>query len=170
MLHNLLTNAIKFTRKGNIIIKAKIRPLSISRNEYSLKVSVTDSGIGMSQDEASRIFDGNFATNNQDSKALNPYSNRIGLSLCKQLCQSLDGNISVKSEIGKGSIFSFTMKVKGTDSLRGSGEEESEEFIDENQIRESREKAANDRLNPDQVLDVYDPQFEDALDADFQSL
>ena len=131
MLHNLLTNAIKFTRKGNIIIKAKIRPVSISRNEHILKVTVTDSGIGMSQEEASRIFDGNFATKNQDSRALNPYSNGIGLSLCKQLCQSLDGNISVKSEIGKGSIFSFTMKVKGTDD-RGIDDEESEEFIDPN--------------------------------------
>lgn len=92
----------------------------------------------MSQEEASRIFDGNFATRNIDSRALNPYSNGIGLSLCKQLCQSLDGDISVKSEIGKGSIFSFTMKVKGLDNFKESNDDESEEFLDASHRREGR--------------------------------
>ena len=134
-----------------------------------MKVTVTDSGIGLSQEEASRIFDGNFATKNQDSRALNPYSNGIGLSLCKQLCQSLDGNISVKSEIGKGSIFSFTMKVKGTDD-RGIDDEESEEFIDPNYRLVDIQKEANERVGADQALNINDPHFENAIDADFRPL
>lgn len=42
---------------------------------------------------------------------LNHYSNGIGLSFCKQVCQSLEGDISATSILGVGSIFSFTMKV-----------------------------------------------------------
>ena len=55
MLHNLLTNAIKFTRHGKIIVKAKI--MSIEEDKI-LEVEVVDEGIGMSWDEASRVFDG----------------------------------------------------------------------------------------------------------------
>ena len=59
-----------------------------------VEISVTDEGIGMSQDEANRVFEGSLKTGNDESKKLNPYSNGIGLSICKQLCESLGGEIS----------------------------------------------------------------------------
>ena len=62
------------------------------------------------------------------------------------------------------------MKVKGTDDMNESSDEESEEFIDANHFREGREKEANARVDADQVFDIYDSQFEDVLDADFQEL
>ena len=89
VLYNLLTNAIKFTRQGMITVYGKY-----SRTEHMVEISVTDEGIGMSQDEANRVFEGSLKTGNDESKKLNPYSNGIGLSICKQLCESLDGEIS----------------------------------------------------------------------------
>ena len=65
-----------------------------------LEVVVADEGIGMSDDEASNVFEGFLVTRNHESKSLNPYGNGIGLSFCKQVCQSLDGDISVKSVLG----------------------------------------------------------------------
>ena len=122
----------------------------------------------MSKEEASRVFDGNFASRNEDSRALNPYSNGIGLSLCKQLCQSLDGTMSVKSAIGKGSTFSFTMKVKGIESFGGSYKE-SEALKAASHGRESKSIEAEERVDADQV-NINDSQFENLLDADFQPL
>ena len=116
----------------------------------------------MSKEEASRVFDANFATRDQDSRALNPYSNGIGLALCKRLCQSLDGTISVKSVIGKGSMFSFTMKVKGIESFIGS-EEESEGFNAASHEREGKSKEAEERVD----ADLKDSQFENVIDSDF---
>ena len=71
----------------------------------------------MSEEEARRVFDEDFKTRNQESRKLNPYSHGIGLGLCNQLCQSLDGMIKVKSAIGVGSKFTFTMRVKGTSHM-----------------------------------------------------
>jgi len=65
----------------------------------------------MSSYEASKVFDGFLKTQNPESKSLNPYGNGIGMSLCKQICQSLDGDICVESVLGSGSKFTFTMKV-----------------------------------------------------------
>ena len=62
-----------------------------------LEVTVTDEGIGISEQDQSRIFDNFFKTRNTESRSLNPYGNGIGLSLCKKICQGLDGEISVRS-------------------------------------------------------------------------
>ncbi len=58
-----------------------------------------------------KLFDAGHVVRNGESRMLNPYSNGIGLSFCKQVCQSLEGDISVSSILGVGSVFTFTMKV-----------------------------------------------------------
>ena len=63
VLYNLLTNAIKFTRQGTIIVAAKVLPC-----KKLLSVKVIDQGIGMSEDEARRVFDGNHKTKNKESR------------------------------------------------------------------------------------------------------
>ena len=66
----------------------------------------------MDQQQLEKVFDGKLDnTRNIESKRLNPYGNGIGLALCKEICQSLDGTISASSEFGIGSTFTFTMKV-----------------------------------------------------------
>ena len=112
MIQNLFTNAIKFTRKGKIKVSGKVYPKHDHPEECVLKVSVSDEGCGMQEHELESVFDGKLDnTRNLESKRLNPYGNGIGLALCKEICQGLDGSISATSVFGEGSTFTFTMKV-----------------------------------------------------------
>ena len=81
-------------------------------NDLILEVSVNDEGIGMSEYDQNRVFENFYKTRNTQSRSMNPYGNGFGLSLCKKICQSLDGDISVTSLPGHGSEFIFTMKAK----------------------------------------------------------
>ena len=84
----------------------------------------------MSVDEGNRVFEGSLRTGDVESKKLNPYSNGIGLSICKQLCENLEGEISCKTALGVGSVFTFSMRacyMAGQDEdseNRSDGEEE----------------------------------------------
>ena len=83
VLHNLLSNAIKFTRKGKIRIKGKVKPKENDPNQLVLTVSVADEGIGLSREDAARVFDGLIENKDPTSRQLNPYGNGIGLAFCK---------------------------------------------------------------------------------------
>lgn len=72
----------------------------------------------MSDEEAEHVFDQFFRTKSRESKNLNPYSNGIGLSISKQICQGLDGDINVTTQLGQGSVFTFTMTVEFDNSYR----------------------------------------------------
>ena len=65
----------------------------------------------MAEEELQRVFEPFTKTINIESQKLNRHGNGVGLSICKQICESLDGDISVKSEEGVGSTFTFVMKV-----------------------------------------------------------
>ena len=90
-----------------------------------LEVTIKDEGIGMSADEAASVFDGFYQTKNQESKRMNLYGNGIGLSFCKLVCQSLEGDITVVSALGHGSAFTFTMMVERVDGIYNSSYESS---------------------------------------------
>ena len=73
----------------------------------------------MTEEEAMKVFDGCLDNRSPISKSLNPYGNGIGLSFCKKVCQSLDGNITVETVPGQGSSFEFTMRVKMVMNVMG---------------------------------------------------
>ena len=99
-------------------------------NTPMLQVTVADQGIGMSEEEQQRVFEPFTKTINIESQKLNRHGNGVGLSICKQICESLDGDISVKSKEGVGSTFTFVMKVyKSNNDTR-------------NQLRSSEEKTS----------------------------
>lgn len=106
-----MTNAVKFTRKGTITTSCKVNPVEGSE-DLILQVVVKDEGIGMSDEDQNRVFEGFLKTSNIESRNMNPYGNGIGLSLCKKICQGLGGDITVDSVLGIGSTFKFTMKAK----------------------------------------------------------
>ena len=81
-----MSNAIKFTRKGRILITGRVNPRIDDPTMLALTVSVDDPGIGMSEENLARVFDGVILDNNMKSENLNPYSNGIGLAFCKQVC------------------------------------------------------------------------------------
>jgi len=104
ILNNLANNAVKFTNKGEISIT--VEKQSEGDSSVILSFEVHDSGIGISQDKLDMIFD---SFSQADSSATRKHGGTgLGLSICKKLVQMMNGDIGVKSEEGKGSVFSFT--------------------------------------------------------------
>ena len=103
ILCNLLSNALKYTMKGFIQIKLKY----YSENE-TLKTVVTDTGVGISKENISKLF--NAFGKLEENKSLNPYGIGLGLTICKKFSELLGGKIEVKSEINHGSSFIFRIK------------------------------------------------------------
>lgn len=105
ILSNLLSNAIKFTKEGFVCIKVDAE--ARSGNEFRLQFDVIDSGIGIGQDKLEKIFD-RFTQAKEDTTRRFGGSG-LGLSICKKLVELQGGNISVRSEEGVGSTFSFSI-------------------------------------------------------------
>jgi len=101
VIRNLLTNAIKFTHEGGSI------KISVISNTKEVKVSIKDSGVGISKDNLHRLFDLTeyFSTNGTSQES----GTGLGLILCKEFVEKHRGKISVETEINKGSTFSFTI-------------------------------------------------------------
>ena len=106
VLTNLASNAIKFTQQGAIIISCK--KLSEDDSTIELSFSVTDSGIGMKQGQLEDLF---AAFTQADTSTTRKYGGTgLGLSISKRLVELMHGDISVSSNEGVGSTFTFTAK------------------------------------------------------------
>ena len=102
ILINLVSNAIKFTETGEVIVKIRLR----DTNE--LLFSVQDTGIGMQPNQLANLFQ---SFNQADSSITRRYGGTgLGLAICKQLCELMGGSISVESEHGTGSTFHFSAR------------------------------------------------------------
>jgi PAS domain S-box-containing protein len=104
VLTNLLGNAIKFTERGQVGLKAEI--VRQTHDEIQLKFTVTDSGIGIPLDEQARLFD--TFTQVDESNTRKYGGTGLGLAISKQLVELLGGEIGLESEPGRGSKFWFT--------------------------------------------------------------
>jgi polar amino acid transport system substrate-binding protein len=105
IVSNLIGNAIKFTPEGEIDIHLKIA--SENYENLLLKVDVCDSGIGIQKNELSKLFE---SFTQSDATITRKFGGTgLGLSISKQLVELLGGKITVNSEFGKGSVFSFTL-------------------------------------------------------------
>ena len=102
ILINLVNNAIKFTEEGSVLIRC------FRRND-ALVLQVTDTGIGIRQEDIKDIF----STFRQVDTGLNRVKegSGLGLAICRRLAQLLNGEISVESEYGKGSTFSVALAM-----------------------------------------------------------
>ncbi len=104
VLRNLLTNAVKFTPKGGRVL------ISVAaENDLFARISITDTGIGMSDDLSAKLFMVNEKTSRKGTEG--EPSSGLGLILCKEFVEKQNGNIWVESVEGKGSTFSFTVPV-----------------------------------------------------------
>lgn len=108
ILLNLLSNADKFTQQGHIQLKASL--IEQSDDDITLSCHVVDSGIGISSTQLARLFEPFEQLDNSSSKSFG--GTGLGLVISKKLCELMGGNITVESEVGKGSCFSFTIKLK----------------------------------------------------------
>jgi signal transduction histidine kinase/DNA-binding response OmpR family regulator/HPt (histidine-containing phosphotransfer) domain-containing protein len=104
ILINLSNNAVKFTDTGEIVVSTEL--IEKDGAQVSLKFSVRDTGIGMTDEQAAKLFQP-FAQ--ADSSTTRKYGGTgLGLTISKRLAEMMGGEIWVESEHGKGSTFSFT--------------------------------------------------------------
>ncbi len=105
VLLNLVGNALKFTESGEIVVFAKCR--TIQNDRLLLHVAVRDTGVGIAAGKQALIFE---AFQQADGSTSRKYGGTgLGLAVSAQLVNLMGGQIGVKSELGKGSIFHFTV-------------------------------------------------------------
>ena len=112
ILSNLLSNALKFTNRGEIILRCSIPELGQYNDNKHIKLyfEVEDSGIGIPYDKQNIVFE---AFSQVDSSTTREYSGTgLGLSICKQLVSLMDGDIGVNSDVNSGSTFWFTITLE----------------------------------------------------------
>jgi hypothetical protein len=110
ILFNLVGNAIKFTERGGISITVGVDPSAFLEAEYiPIRWTVKDSGIGMTQEQLSRLFQ---AYAQADAATARRFGGTgLGLMICRQLVTMMGGTIAVESEPGKGSTFTYTTNL-----------------------------------------------------------
>jgi len=110
VMENLLSNAIKFSPQGGKIT------VSIEQADEKVKMSVTDTGIGIPKKDLPHIFEKFYRADNASSQAIG--GTGLGLGIVKYIVESHGGEISAESKLGKGSTFSFTLPTR-TSKRRG---------------------------------------------------
>ena len=114
ILTNLVGNAIKFTDQGHV----KVTVASIGQSGPGVRIEVRDSGIGLSREQASRLFE---PYHQADPSAVRRFGGSgLGLQISRQLARLLGGDITVASVIGTGSVFTLTLPLQPIPSRSGS--------------------------------------------------
>ncbi|MGD8231108.1 response regulator [Vibrio sp. TRT 1302] len=104
---NLVSNALKFTERGEVVITTRLH--EHDETTWRLEASIRDSGIGIPSSRLSSLFD---KFSQVDASTTRRYGGTgLGLAIVKQLCQIMDGDVSVTSQVGQGSEFSFHILV-----------------------------------------------------------
>lgn len=112
VLANLVSNAIKFTRHGEVVVRA--RALSTG-DDCHVVLSVEDTGIGIASEARERVFDHFVQADGSTTREFG--GTGLGLSISKRLVQLMDGSIGVESEIGRGARFWVSLVLaRGTGS------------------------------------------------------
>jgi len=107
VLTNLIYNAIKFTEQGEVVVRLSI--LSQTPERKILRFEITDTGIGIAQSQQQVIFN---AFSQADSSTTRCYGGTgLGLAISNHLVRLLGGSLTVESQLGQGSIFSFTLEM-----------------------------------------------------------
>lgn len=110
-LNNLISNAVKFTKDGTIGVVLTVME---KVGQQRLVLAVKDTGIGMSASQQAKVFD---AFQQADTSISSRFGGTgLGMNITKQLAELMDGNISVRSEEGKGSTFVLWIPVESGDA------------------------------------------------------
>ncbi len=104
---NLLTNAVKFTERGRVVLRAS--SVAQGQDRVVLRVEVSDTGIGIPQDRLGKLFQ---SFTQADVSITRRFGGTgLGLAICKKLIERMGGTIGVKSTVGAGSTFWFELPV-----------------------------------------------------------
>src|SRR5690606_30019243 len=107
VITNLVNNAIKFTQTGEVVLRASLEDEDTEHNRVTLRLSITDSGVGLSRAQQQSLFN---AFSQADASTARQYGGTgLGLAISKRLVEEMGGKIGLESELGKGSTFWFTL-------------------------------------------------------------
>ncbi len=147
LLTNLVGNAIKFTEKGGVRV---IASMSQDSREPALRVDVVDTGIGIPPGTMQRIFDPFVQADTSVTRRFG--GTGLGLAISRRFAEALGGGITVKSEYGKGSVFTFTVDTGPLDGIRTASIEE----LRTSQAKETGRGSISGRLPNARILVVDD--------------
>ena len=108
ILFNLVSNALKFTQRGGITIRAGTRPLGEGATRVML--AMTDTGIGLSAEQRARLFQPFAQANSSTTRKFG--GTGLGLSIVRRLTELMDGTVDIQSTPGKGSTFTVALTLK----------------------------------------------------------
>ncbi|MDA8220660.1 response regulator [Desulfosporosinus sp.] len=108
VLNNIIGNAVKFTHKGEVVVKLKV--LKESQEKVLLQIEIQDTGIGMSETTKQKLFQ---VFTQADASTTRKYEGTgLGLAISKRIIELIGGNINVDSVLGKGSTFIITIELE----------------------------------------------------------
>lgn len=111
VITNLVNNAIKFTHKGSVIIRVMLE--NENDHQVTLCISVTDTGIGLTEDQQKQLF---LAFNQANPSITRKFGGTgLGLVICKKIVEQMHGTIELESEPGVGTTFWFTLQAEKID-------------------------------------------------------
>ncbi|MGI9173708.1 MAG: response regulator [Rhodothermales bacterium] len=127
---NLVSNAVKFTSQGEVVITVDAEPMFIAEPDdaslfsdvappstrYQLRITVSDTGVGVDSERLPYLFDAFYQVD--DSSTRQHSGTGLGLAITKQLVELMDGKIWAESVPGEGTIFYVTLGVEATESVR----------------------------------------------------
>jgi len=117
VLVNLISNAVKFTDEGEVLIQARVRR---SYGEHVVvRFSVTDTGIGIAEDNVDRLFDPFVQADGSNTRKYGGAG--LGLAISKKLAELMDGQIGLESKVGCGSTFWLEVRLQQMDEREGQG-------------------------------------------------
>ena len=143
ILINLAGNAIKFTEKGHVEVKASINKKEDKK--YLIQFDIIDTGIGIATDYVDKIFESFTQAGTDITRKFG--GTGLGLTISKQLSNMMQGDISVKSELGKGTTFTVVLPMEESEIQTS---EDTGNLIDETMMQ---------RLNHIKLLLVEDNEF-----------
>lgn len=132
ILFNVVGNAIKFTERGHVAVRALVGSVNRMQESVELLIEVEDTGIGISEDEQQRIFEAFTQHSGQSAKKYG--GTGLGLTITKRLVEMMRGQISIHSEPGRGSTFRFAFpeikQVASAGVSRAAGGEQAYDLAD----------------------------------------
>ncbi len=123
ILVNLISNAIKFTQDGEVLVAAVVKENCDHDDQpmaYCLEISVTDTGIGISDEQLTKLFTP--FNQAQEQTPRHAGGTGLGLSISKRLAEGMDGTIEVESELGTGSCFTLRLPITAEQAQTRTGE------------------------------------------------
>jgi PAS domain S-box-containing protein len=160
ILVNLVNNAVKFTEKGDVIVRIELEEKQ--GDEVMLLCSVTDTGIGMTPEQLGKMFQ---SFSQADASTTRKYGGTgLGLAISKQLVEMMGGEIWVESEFGKGSVFSFRVK------LRQGKNAQKQQFSPTPDLRQLKCLVVDDNATSREILTQYLESFSFIVEEEEKSI